>query len=56
MKMELEVAILAHCFQITLKFGVLAFVGGKPEDLEKNSTGKDKKQQQTWPTCDTRCG
>lgn len=43
-----EVAILAHCFQITLKFRVLAFVeGGKPEDLEKNSMGKDEEQQQT---------
>ncbi|PFX15447.1 hypothetical protein AWC38_SpisGene20337 [Stylophora pistillata] len=53
-----EVDELAAMYDvIELEFGMLFFAEGrKPEDLEKNPGNKDKNQQQTQPTCETRSG
>ena len=42
-----QVALLVHCFQVELEYGILVFMeGGKPEF----------KLQQTQPTCNIRSG
>ena len=49
-----KVALLVHCFQVKLEFGMLVFVEeGKPEDPEKNPRSKDANQLQTKPTDET---
>ena len=48
-------ALLVHCFQVKLEFGVLIFVEGR-KDPEKNSLSKEKNQQETQPTCDAILG
>ena len=49
-----KVALLVHCYQVKLEFGILVFVEeGKPEDPEKNPRSKDANQLQTKPTDET---
>ena len=36
-------ALLVHCFQVELEFGMLVLVkGGNPKDLEKNHWSRDE--------------
>ena len=49
-----KVALLVHCYQVKLEFGMLVFVEeGKPEEPEKNPRSKDANQLKTKPTGET---